>query len=134
MLYLVGFFLLFIIILIVITITVFKKAKPQICEIDPQQKKDKTVTLDDLLKTLKTEKKELSKIEEALNVMQKKFPFPENEKDANKHFEFVYFFAKNPLPGAKLIVKMQKDLTLVNSKYSKQIEEFQMRGVEARKK
>jgi len=131
MLYLVGFFLLFIIILIVITFVVFKKSKPQVCDIDP--KPTKVLSLDDLLKTLKTQKDEVSKIEETLSLMCKNFPFPDNEKDANKHFEFVYFFAKNPLSSAKLIVKMQKDLTAVNPKYSKQIEDFQMRGVEARK-
>ena len=131
MLYLVGFFLLFIIILIVITFVVFKKSKPQVCEIDP--KPIKVLSLDDLLKTLKTQKDEVSKIEETLSLMCKNFPFPDNEKDANKHFEFVYFFAKNPLSSAKLIVKMQKDLTAVNPKYAKQIEDFQMRGVEARK-
>jgi len=131
MLYLVGFFLLFIIILIVITVVVFKKSKPPACEIE--QKPKKSLGLDDLLKILKTQKKEVSKIEEALALMCKNFPFPENENEANKHFEFVYFFAKNPLSSAKLIVKMQKDLTAVNPKYAKQIEDFQMRGVEARK-
>jgi len=132
MLYLIGFFLLFIIILIVITLVVFKKSKPKSCEVAP-----KTVSnprsLDELVKTVKTQKEELSKIEEALSVMCQQFPFPENENEANKHFEFVYFFAKNPLSSAKLIVKMQKDLTSVNPRYAKQIEEFQMRGVEARK-
>ena len=131
MLYLVGFFLLFIIILIIITFVVFKKSKPQVCDIDP--KPTKVLTLDDLLKTLKTQKEEVSKVEEALSLMCKNFPFPDKEKDANKHFEFVYFFAKNPLSSAKLIVKMQKELTAVNPKYAKQIEDFQMRGVEARK-
>ena len=66
--------------------------------------------------------------------MTKNFPFPENENEANQYFEFVYFFAKNPLTTAKLIVKMQKDLSDANPKYKKQIEDFQMRGVEARQR
>ena len=134
MLYLVGFFLLFIIILITITILVFKKSKPQSCEMNPSKKEEKEVSLDDLVKILKTEKTEVSKLEDALLQMTKRFPFPESEKEANQYFEFVYFFAKNPLSTAKLIVKMQKDLSQVNPKYQRQIEDFQMRGVEARSK
>jgi len=134
MLYLIGFFLLFIIILIVITLVVFKKSKAPSCPVDFDEKKEKTLSLDDLLKVLKTQKSDRSKIEETLEVMKTKFPFPENEKDANQYFEYVYFFAKNPLSTAKLIVQMQKELTSVNPKYAKQIEDFQMRGVEARKK
>ena len=133
MLYLVGFFILFIIILIVVTVVVFKKSKPQKCAINPESKPEKEMSLEMLLKTVKSSKSDLTAIEKALSVMVQKFPFPENENKANPHFEFVYFFAKNPITSAKLIVKMQKDLSLKNPKYKKQIEDFQMRGVEARK-
>lgn len=131
MLYLVGFFLLFIIILIIITVSVFKKSKPKSYELP--EKPEAALTLDDLLKIVKTQKKDRTQIEEALAYMTENFPFPENESGANQYFEFVYFFAKNPLSTAKLIVKMQKDLSEVNPKYKRQIEDFQMRGVEARK-
>lgn len=133
MLYLVGFFILFIIILIVITIVVFKKSKPQECKISPEAKVEKVISLEMLLQTVKNSKTDLAEIEKALSLMVEKFPFPENEDKANQYFEFVYFFSKNPLTTAKLIVKMQKELTLKNPKYTRQIEDFQMRGVEARK-
>ncbi|PHR56731.1 MAG: hypothetical protein COA44_07725 [Arcobacter sp.] len=133
MLYLVGFFILFIIILIVITIMVFKKSKPEACKIESELKKEKVISLDMLLKTVKSSKSDLAEMQKALCVMGQKFPFPENEDEANPYFEFVYFFAKHPSSTAKLIVKMQKELALQNTKYKKQIEDFQMRGVEARK-
>ncbi|HIC44390.1 MAG TPA: hypothetical protein EYO73_08955 [Sulfurimonas sp.] len=132
MLYLVGCFILFIIILIVVTIIVFSKSKPDTCKINPKVKKEKVVSLEMLVKTVKNSKSELSEMEEALSIMVKKFPFPENESEANQYFEFVYFFSKNPLSTAKLIVKMQKALSKRNPQYIKQIEEFQMLGVEAR--
>ena len=66
--------------------------------------------------------------------MADEFPFPQKEKDANLHLKFVYFYAKNPLTTAKMIVEMQKALTLINPKYAKQIETYQMSGVESRKK
>jgi len=96
-------------------------------------KKEKVMTLDMLLATVKNSKLSLGEMEKALSTMLEKFPFPESERDANQYFEFVYFFAKNPLTTAKLIVKMQKDLSVKNPKYKKQIEDYQMRGVEARK-
>jgi len=133
MLYLIGFFVLFILILIIITIIVFKKSKPQVCEINPQKEKENEMTLDMLLKTVKSSKSSLNEMEIALSVMAQNFPFPEQEDEANKYFEFVYFFSKHPLTTAKIIVKMQKELTLKNPKYTKQIEDFQMRGVDARK-
>ena len=133
MLYLVGFFILFVIILIIITVVVFKKSKPQSCKIEPDLKQEKPISLQMLLKTVKSSKAELSEIEKALSIMVQKFPFPENEDKANQYFEFVYFFAKHHLCTAKLIVKMQKELALKNPKYTKQIEDFQMRGIEARK-
>jgi len=134
MLYLIGFFLLFIILLFIIVLFVFKKSKNPSCEIEDKPAPTITFTLESLIKTLKTEKKELSKIDGLVEKVAQNFPFPENEKEASQHFEFVYFYAKNPLPTAKMIVQMQKILTLANPKYAKQIEEFQMRGVEARKK
>lgn len=130
MLYIVGFFLLFIIVLVIITVSVLRKSKSK--DDGVQEQKHKPFTLDDLLKILKTQKQDRAKIEEVLVLMTENFPFPENENEANKYFEFVYFFAKNPLTTAKLIVKMQKDLSEANPKYKKQIEDFQMRGVEAR--
>ena len=92
-----------------------------------------TQSLDDLIKVVKTQKQDIKEIENALESMTSKFPFPEDESKANKHFEFVYFFTKNPLSTAKLIVKMQKELSLANPKYVKQIENYQMLAVDARK-
>jgi len=132
MLYLIGFFLLFVVVLLIIIILVFKKSKPQSCELTEKSKP--VLTLESIIKILKNEKNDKDKVNSLVEEMAKKFPFPENEKEANKHFEFVYFYAKNPLPTAKKIVEMQKILSYANPKYAKQIEDFQMRGVEARKK
>ena len=133
MFYLIGFFLLFVLLLLVIIYFVFKKSKPEVCEINPEPKQASTYTLESLIKVLKTEKKDASVIDDALEKMVGSFPFPDNEKEAGQHFKFVYFYAKNPLATAKMIVQMQKKVSLANPKHAKQIEEFQMRGVDARK-
>ncbi len=132
--YLIGSFLLFVLLLLVLILYVFKRSKRQSNKADEQPKNKNELTLDAMIKILKTEKKELSKIEGIVEKMAKNFPFPENDREANKHFEFVYFYAKNPLSTAKMIVQMQKILTEANPKYAKQIEDFQMRGVDARAK
>lgn len=129
MLYLIGSFLLFILLLLVIIVFVFKKSKAPVAEV----KAKPAMTVESLVETLKTEKTDRKIIDGLLEKMLKNFPFPENERDANKHFEFVYRYAKNPLSTAKMIVHMQKELSQVNPKHAKLIEEFQMRGVEARK-
>jgi len=134
MLYLVGFFLLFVVIMFIIIMFILKKSKKQEYETQPQPDNTIGFTLESLVNTLKTEKKELAKIDGLVEKMVQNFPFPDDEKEANKHFEFVYFYAKNPLPTAKMIVQMQKTLTEANPKHAKLIEEFQMRGVDARKK
>ncbi len=132
MIYLIGFFLVFILILLVVIIFVFKRSKPQSHE-TPLSEIPEEVTISDLIKTLKTEKKDKSKVEKTLSTMVKSFPFPQNEYDANEHFKYVYFYAKNPLTDAKMIVNMQHRLSEANPKYAKQIETFQMQGVESRK-
>ena len=133
MLYLIGFFLLFIIILIIITVVVFKKSKVQACDINPNPSVEKEVSLEMLVKIVKSSKSDTTELEKALSLMVEQFPFPEKEDQANKYFEFVYFFAKHEAVNAKLIVKMQKALSQKNPKYTRQIEDFQMRAVEARK-
>ncbi len=130
MLYLIGGFFLFVVLLLVVIIFIFKKSPPS--EVEPIKKAQ--MSLSQLIKTLKIEKSDLSKIEKTLEIMLKSYPFPEDEKEAEEHFKFVYFFAKNPLPSAKLIVKMQKELFEKNPKHAKAIEDFQVRGVDARKK
>lgn len=128
MLYLIGGFLLFVVLLLVLILFVFKKAPVEEKVIlKPKQ------TLKSLIDILKTEKKDLFKVEDTLAIMLKSYPFPENDKEAEEHFKFVYYFAKNPLPTAKLIVQMQKKLCEANPKHAKSIEDFQVRGVDARK-
>ncbi len=134
MLYLIGFFLLFILLLLLIIIFVFKKSKKTSPETEERPAQKSASSLEGLINILKTEKQDKSKIDETLDTMVKDFPFPQNEKDAHDHFKYVYFYAKNPLSTAKMIVQMQKQLTQINPKYIKQIEAYQMRGVEARKK
>jgi len=135
MLYLIVGFLFFVVLVLVLVFVVFKKSKNDAPDSKGKKaKKAPAETLEELIKILKTEKKELSRVEDTIDKMLADFPFPENEKEANRHFEYVYYFSKNPLPSAKLIVKMQKLLCEANPKYTKLIEEFQMRGVEARKK
>lgn len=133
MLYLVGAFLLFILILLVIVFFVFKKSKPETCEINPQPTK-KILSLQDYIALLKTEKSDKDIFTGMLDSVVRKYPFPGNEKEAKTHFEFVYYYAKNPMTTAKMIVEMQQKLAKANPKYAKQIEQFQMQGVEARKK
>jgi uncharacterized membrane protein len=130
MFYLIGGFLLFVVLLLIIIIIVFKKSPAAEEELVPVPKQ----TLSSLVQTLKTEKSDLSKIEESLEIMLKRYPFPENDQEAEEHYKFVYFFARNPLSTAKLIVQMQKRLCEANPKHAKAIEDFQMRGVDARKK
>jgi hypothetical protein len=132
MAWLIGSFILFILLLLIVVIFVFKKTKVPEKPSAPVQKPE--VTLESLTQILKKETKDMAKVEDALNKMANTFPFPENENDANDHFKFVYFYAKNPLTDAKMIVQMQKKLSQINPKYAKQIENFQMIGVEARKK
>ncbi len=132
MAWLIGTFILFILLFLIIVVFVFKRAKH--AEIPSEPVKPKDVTLDSLIQILKRETKEIAKVEDALDTVVKSFPFPKDEKEANQHFKFVYFYAKNPLTTAKMIVKMQHRLSEVNPQYSKQIENFQMIGVEARNK
>lgn len=131
MLYMIGAFLVFVLFLLVVIIFVLRKSKPAEGELSPK-KDPASETVDSFIKILKTEKKDLGKIEGLVEKMAKEFPFPENENEAKKYYEFVYFYAKNPLSTAKMIVQMQKILSRVNPKYAKQIEDFQMRGVDAR--
>ncbi len=132
MIYLIGFFLLFIILLLIVIIVVFKKSKPEKCDLDPVEVPAE-LTISDLVQILKTEKNDKNKVEETLSKMVKYFPFPQNENEANEHFKYVYFYAKNPLTNSKMLVNMQHRLSEVNPKYAKQIETFQMQGVESRK-
>lgn len=132
MAWLIGSFILFILFFLIIIILIFNKSKSAPAPVKPVEK---TIpTLESLTQLLKSETKDGAKVEYALTYVVDHFPFPENENDANKHFKFVYFYAKNPLTTAKMIVQMQKRLSSVNPKYIKQIENFQMVGVEARKK
>ena len=131
MLWLIGFFIVFIIILLIIIVVVSNKSKTEVCEIRPKIKVD--CSLESLINTLKTEKSDISKINATLEKMLLGFPFPENKNDAGEYFKYVYFYAKNPLTSAKMIVQMQKKLTQANPEYAKQIEDFQMRGVDSRK-
>ncbi|MDF1880936.1 hypothetical protein JHD50_06395 [Sulfurimonas sp. MAG313] len=111
---------------------VFKRSKAKTYKTKPPVEAKKQLSLEELISIVKTQATDVEKMDEALSLMSKNFPFPSNENDAKQHFKFVYLFAKNPLSNAKLIVKMQKDLSSINPKYSKQIEDFQMRGVNAR--
>ena len=132
MLWLIGFFIGFIIILLVVIVAVSRKPKPDAYEVTPKIKVD--CSLESLIEVLKSETKEISKVNETLEKMILGFPFPENKNQAGEYFKYVYFYAKNPLTTAKMIVQMQKRLTQDNPQYAKQIEDFQMRGVESRKK
>ena len=132
MLWLIGFFIVFIIILLVVIVAVSRKPKPDAYEVTPKIKVD--CSLESLIEVLKSETTEISKVNETLEKMILGFPFPENKNQAGEHFKYVYFYAKNPLTTAKMIVQMQKRLTQDNPQYAKQIEDFQMRGVESRKK
>ena len=132
MAWLIGAFILFILLFLIIVVFVFKRTKRVDIPSEPVRAKD--VTLESLTQILKREKKEISKVEEALDTVVKSFPFPSDEKEANEHFKFVYFYAKNPLTTAKMIVRMQHRLSEANPQYAKQIENFQMIGVEARNK
>ena len=115
-----------------ITAIVFNRAEPQVQKISTL-KDNESPSLDELIKIVKTQKQDVKEVEKTLAFMVDKYPFPEDETKANKHFEFVYFFAKNSLCTAKLIVKMQKELSAANPKYTKQIENYQMLAVDARK-
>jgi len=132
MAWLIGSFILFILLFLIVIVFVFKKTKS--AEVPSQPVKKMNITLDSLIQILKTEKKDTSKVEDTLAKVVSSFPFPENENDANEHLKYVYFYAKNPLTTAKMIVQMQKRLSEINPRYAKQIENFQMIGVEARKK
>ncbi len=134
MLYLIGFFIVFIVFILIIVFIIFKKSPPAPIVTTPEPVHDGSLTLESLISILQHETKERSKIESALEKMAKRFPFPENEKEASEYFKFVYYYARSPLSSAKMIVNMQKLLTQRNPKYAKQIESFQMRGVEARNK
>ncbi len=132
MAWLIGSFVLFILFFLIIIVIIFKKTKS--APVPTRTVEKKAPTLDSLIQVLKSEKKDVKKVEAALSYVVDHFPFPENENAANQHFKFVYFYAKNPLTTAKMIVNMQKRLSIVNPKYVKQIENFQMVGVEARNK
>ena len=132
MYWLIGFFIIFIIALLVIIVSVLKKPKAKSCPIDTKINVD--CTLDALIEIVKEEMEDVSKLNVALEKVFRGYPFPDNPKEANAHFKFVYYYAKNPLTTAKMIVQMQKTLAEANPQYKKQIEDFQMRGVDARKK
>lgn len=132
MIYLAGFFLFFILFLLLIVFFVLKKSKKEVPAANFEPRKE--TTLESLIEKLKAETKDVKKLDDLLQKMADEFPFPQEEKDANLHLKFVYFYAKNPLTTAKMIVEMQKALTLINPKYAKQIETYQMSGVESRKK
>lgn len=132
MIYLAGFFLFFILFLLLIVFFVLKKSKKEVPAANFELRKE--TTLESLIEKLKAETKDVKKLDDLLQKMADEFPFPQEEKDANLHLKFVYFYAKNPLTTAKMIVEMQKALTLINPKYAKQIETYQMSGVESRKK
>jgi len=133
MLYMVGAFLFFVLFLLILILFVFKKSKKTGYETPPKVKRTPAQTLDDYIKVLKTEKSDRVKIEGMVDRVANELPFPQDESEATKYFEFVYFYAKNPLATAKMVVYMHKALSQANPKYAKQIEDFQMRGVDARK-
>jgi hypothetical protein len=133
MLYMVGAFLFFVLFLLMLILFVLKRPKKKEYESVPKANKKETQTIDAFIKVLKTEKKDRSVIEGMVDRVANELPFPQDEREATKYFEFVYFYAKNPLTTAKMIVYMDKVLSMANPKYAKQIEDFQMRGVDARK-
>ena len=133
MLYMVGAFIFFVLFLLILIVFVFRKPKSKECESTPKNSKTETQIIDSFIKILKTEKKDRSMIDGMVDRVAKELPFPQDEREATKYFEFVYFYAKNPLATAKMIVYMDKALSQANPKYAKQIEEFQMRGIDARK-
>lgn len=133
MLYMVGAFIFFVLFLLILIVFVFKKSKKTECESIPKAVETSTQILDSFIKILKTEKKDRSLIEGMVDRVADELPFPQDERKATKYFEFVYFYAKNPLTTANMIVYMDKALRQANPKYAKQIEEFQMRGIDARK-
>ncbi len=133
MLYMVGAFIFFVLFLLLLIVFVFKKSKKTEYESTPKAVETSTQILDSYIKILKTEKKDRSLIEGMVDRVADELPFPQDERKATKYFEFVYFYAKNPLTTANMIVYMDKALRQANPKYAKQIEEFQMRGIDARK-
>lgn len=133
MLYMVGAFIFFVLFLLVLIVFVFKKPKNTEHETTGQTGKTETQLIDSFIKILKTEKKDRSMLEGMVDRVANELPFPQDENEATKYFEFVYFYAKNPLATAKMIVYMDKALREANPKYAKQIEAFQMRGIDARK-
>jgi len=132
MLYIIVGFILLVLVLLVVSIFVFKKPKQEV-KVE-KAKKSKIYTLDELIEVLKKEKKDIKIIENTLAVFVSKFPFPVDENEAKMHFKYVYFYSKNPLPTAKMIVSMQKQLCELHPKHCKSIEAYQMSGVDARKK
>ncbi len=133
MLYMVGAFIFFVLFLLIIIVFVFKKSKKTEYESTPKAVETSTQILDTFIKILKTEKNDRSLLEGMVDRVADELPFPQDERKATKYFEFVYFYAKNPLTTANMIVYMDKALRQANPKYAKQIEEFQMRGIDARK-
>lgn len=133
MLYMVGAFLFFVLFLLMLILFVLKRPKKTELETASKVSTTETQTIDALIKILKTEKKNRSALEGMVEKVANELPFPKDEREATKYFEFVYYYAKNPLTTAKMIVYMDKTLSLANPKYAKQIEDFQMRGIDARK-
>ncbi|NWF66171.1 MAG: hypothetical protein HXX81_01755 [Campylobacterales bacterium] len=117
-----------------------KNEKEEIEQPIHEVSKQRELTLRDLLDIVSNQNSSKSEITKAVDIFIAKFPFPKRygtalpeDKGIKDYFNFVFLHAKHKSSDAKMIVRLNKELVAKNESYKLEIEEYEKRGLEARK-
>ncbi|NPA81713.1 MAG: hypothetical protein GXO31_03785 [Epsilonproteobacteria bacterium] len=136
-----GAVALLVVVLIVVMVFNMKKKSATAAVSAPKKEtpKEPEVTLDDLLEIVHCKQSSSNDLSKAVIKLVKDFPFPPKtgnsvSKEARKYLDFVFAVASHPNSNAKLIAFMDKELKRANPAYKMEIDVYEDRGLNIRKK
>ena len=132
--------LLAVIILIGVLLNMKKNKKVVIEKKESKEKVvDPEVTFEDLLRVVKSKRSSTNELSKAVIQLVRHFPFPPKRgssvpKEAKEYLDFVFALSSHPNANAKLIAFMDKELKRANPSYKMEIDVYEDRGLNLRRK
>ncbi len=101
--------------------------------------KEPEITFEELLAIVKSKRSSTNELSKAVIQLIRHFPFPEKNgnivsDEAKKYLDFVFSVASHPNANAKLIAFMDKELKRANPSYKMEIDVYEDRGLNLRRK
>ncbi len=115
-----------------------KKASKNI-NVKKEKIKEPEITFEELLAIVKSKRSSTNDLSKAVIQLVRHFPFPEKKgnvlsDEAKKYLDFVFSVASHPNANAKLIAFMDKELKRANPSYKVEIDVYEDRGLNLRRK